>query len=179
MLNGTIKFALVTILVSVVVVTGSICPAHALGSVCGVVKYWDLRTDRDEDSYLKSSTFQTNQPARRLKLYLMDKDGLWHDYWEANEGDDDVIAVTYTNSVSGAYCFYNVPGDQDLYLMAKFESDDTEAKDSRDIYNYVASREVHYDWTSGGNRTLNWNITCPDARSQTLQTIAVQITRSQ
>lgn len=130
-------------------------------SVCGTAYYYDYREKRDNSTTLLKATDKgTNRPARRTKVYLMDEDGVYNDYTEAFEGDDDVLGSTYTDASTGAFCFHNVGGAEDIYVLTKYESDDTEVKtDTGTVYTASPRVEVNF----GRNiYDYNFSISCPD-----------------
>lgn len=135
--------------------------------ICGHVYFQDSRTNLSSltGSRVKppSLGLYGAQYAPRVLIYLFDERGSCNDA-DSNcyEADDLLLGSTYTNATSdlGHYCFYDVPGTADVYLKTRYESDDTEVRDSTGSL-FSATSTTRENFVQSGDQTLDWNISCP------------------
>lgn len=143
--------------------------------ICGTLRYWDnrIRHSNQAGSKVQGSNFTpVDRPARRVKLYLYDQDGckdLEPGCYDLINGTnlDDLLATTYSGSSTGEYCFTGIGENEDVYILSKFESDDTEVRNASDNYTAIFSHTIDNYGTPnpwnpyGGDLTMNWNTSCP------------------
>lgn len=135
-------------------------PAFAQGyTVCGFAKYFDTRSERAPGSVVAGNG-NYNTAARRVKLYLYDQDNCKDADPGCNDSGanlDDLLGSVYSHHEDGSFCFNSVPVGNDVYILTKYESDDTRLRFDGDI-NLIATSPT--DWDIAANLTKNFNLTC-------------------
>lgn len=168
--NTLVKKVIFTLLVFIFFATPSLAFAGYY-NVCGTLRYWDSRTQRAYGSKVAPiSGTNWNRPARRVLLYLFDQDGACNDHhpFNCSENDDDFLQSAYSDPTTGAFCFFGIGDLEDIYILTKYESDDTQVLNDDDAHPVTFSDTV-WNFGSGGNLTKNWNITCTNDSRNNVQ----------
>lgn len=132
-------------------------------TVCGNIRYWDGRTERNPSStsngILTIATAETNRAMPNAVIDAFDRDGNCVDFDSTcSEGDDDYLGSAYTDG-NGGYCIDVDNVLNDVYLVSIFDHRMGSIRGAGSTSTVIRS-SVSVDVNS--NYIQNWNLTCPD-----------------
>lgn len=125
-------------------------------TLCGNIRFWDERSNRDDNSKLLEST-TGNRLVHEAKIWIYDMDGSCIDgSLGCTESEDQFITSLYTSS-SGYFCI-TVPNNDDIYFVHKSENRYGSVKD--DDTSTWSRKSLLLAENISGTVTVNWNLTC-------------------
>lgn len=128
--------------------------------ICGTLRFFDSRTHRFAGSVVDGGAGDAN--ALYVEIELWDRDGYCVDSAAGcGETDDDQLAVTYSSSSDGSFCFTDISADMDIYFLSRFDSDDTRVRFDLLSLPLVITSDVVVDFGAGGDLIKDWNLSCP------------------
>lgn len=128
-------------------------------TLCSYIRFWDERTDYDNDSKHISSYYQSNRFVHRAKILIYDKNGSCRDGGSCGEIDDIFRGSIYTDD-SGYFCTTGIPNGDNVYFKSQMENIYGTVKKSDGTTYQVTSQILATNIS--GTQTVHWNITCYD-----------------